>query len=188
MQLKPFDDLLTEDKPLKPVNELLMQPTGSELRPLDDLLNPSSILPDKTQITQSFGDYNPIEPTQGNLAGDTNFAAKENTPVSLPKGNWYIQNARNNASPVGAPRDYTNEGYGNDVIAQNTQTGEKLHFLHLAGTNVKTGDIVSGNTIVGMTGSSGNSTGPNLGVEYYDKNGKLGEVMQSPYKDAFAIQ
>lgn len=194
--MNPLDEYLAKNK---------LQPTGNTLdnyleenkpqpqqsgNPLDEYLanQGSKILPYKTQVTQSFGTYNPIEPTTGNLSGDTNFAASENTPVSLPKGQWYIQTARNNANPQGSSGDYTNEGYGNDVIAQNTQTGEKLHFLHLAGTNVQSGDIVSGNTIVGMTGDSGNSTGPNLGVEYYDKNGKIGEVMQSPYRDAFAIQ
>lgn len=163
---------------------------GGSGNELDDFLaqRNNKVLPDKTQVTQSFGTVNPIEPTEGHRAGDTNFAAERNTPVSLPKGQWYIQSARNNANPEGAAGDYTNEGYGNDVIAENTQTGEKLHFLHLAAANVKPGDIVGGNAVVGMTGNSGNSTGPNLGVEYYDQNGKIGEVLDSPYRDAFNIQ
>lgn len=154
----------------------------SRKQSVDEFLNgQQAILKTPTQVTQSFGTVNPIEPTAGHKAGDTNYAAQENTPVSVPQGQWYIQSAYNQADPKGAPGNYTNQGYGNDVIAQNTQTGEKLHFLHLAGTQVKPGDIVSGNTVVGTTGNSGNSTGPNLGVEYYDPQGNIGDFEQSPY-------
>lgn len=146
-----------------------------------------NILPGQTQVTQTFGTVNPIEPTEGHKAGDTNFAAQPNTPVTLPKGQWYVVSAFNGANPQGAPGDYTNEGYGNDIIVQNTQTGEKLHFLHLTAANLTPGQMVKGGTIAGMTGDSGNSTGPNLGVEYYNSNGQLSDVLTSPYAQAFNI-
>lgn len=140
-----------------------------------------SILDKPTSITQAFGTYNPIEPTAGHKAGDTNFAASMGDSVSAPPGQWQVVQLYNQAPPTGAPGDYTNEGYGNDITLQNAKTGEKLRFLHLAGVNAATGDIVEGGTPIGQVGDSGNSTGANLGVEYYDQNGQLQDFEQSPY-------
>jgi len=190
------DNQSTETNSPTTMDEYLgKQSNSSQSKTMDQYLaNPQpeqeqqSILPNQTQVTQDFGTVNPIEPTEGHKAGDTNFAASPNTPVSLPTGSWYVVSAFNGAKPQGAPGDYTNEGYGNDVIVENTQTGEKLHFLHLNSANVQPGQIVKGGTVAGMTGDSGNSTGPNLGVEYYNANGQLSDVLSSPYAKDFAIQ
>lgn len=65
-------------------------------------------------------------------------------------------------------------------MLQNLDTGEKIRFSHLSQVGVKTGDIVGGQP-VGLSGATGNVTGPHLDVEYYDKKGKLSDVMKSPY-------
>lgn len=190
----PEEYLAQQQNPSQMVtpDEYLAKQSTSMQTPEEYLANQDNkeepILPNKTQVTQDFGTVNPIEPTAGHKAGDTNFAAQANTPVKLPKGSWYVVSAFNGANPNGAPGDYTNEGYGNDVIVQNTQTGEKLHFLHLSSANLQPGQIAKGGTIAGMTGDSGNSTGPNLGVEYYNAKGELNDVLASPYAQAFMIQ
>ncbi len=167
------------------------QTTGiPEFDDLNDLVQnqSSSILPGKTKVTQKTGDYNPIEPTGDHRALDTNFTASPNTPVSLPHGKWQIVKAYTKANPQGRAGDYSdNTGWGNDVWAKNTQTGDTLHLLHLAGVHVQPGQTIEGNSVIGTSGSSGNATGPNLGVEYYDQNNALKPVLESPYKGSFQI-
>lgn len=140
------------------------------------------ILDNPTQVTQNFGTYNPIEPTANHQAGDTNFSADQGQAVHLPPGNWQVVKAYNQASPQGAPGDYAdNSGWGNDVWVKDQQTGQMLHFLHLAGVNAQPGENLGAGAMVGTTGSSGNATGPNLGLEYYDEKGQLNDIMRSPY-------
>lgn len=147
-----------------------------------------SILPTKTEVTQTVGTENPIEPTAGHQALDTNFAADPNTPVKVPNGQWMVVSAYNQAPAQGAPGEYQYDtGWGNNVILENTQTGEKLQFSHLANVNVQPGGFVPGGTVVGATGSSGNATGPNLGVTYFTKDGNIGDIMKSQYANGFQI-
>ncbi len=187
--MKSVDEFLNNEQKQQSVDEFLgtQNPENKNMQTVDEFLNPASVLP-KTQITQSFGNYNPsLEVFSGGKALDTNFAANPNTPVHVPHGQWYVISAYTGAAPEGYVGNPANEGYGNDVMIQNTKTGDKLHFIHLAGVNVKPGQIINGAPIVGMTGSSGNATGPNLGVEYYNSEGKLGDVMQSPYAQYFNV-
>lgn len=162
---------------------LVNAPTG-----WDDQLTQGAILPQSTQVTQNFGNYNPgLEVFSQGYARDTNFATNPNTPVATPPGTWQVINAYNQANPNGTPGDSSNQGYGNAIMLQNKDTGEKLHFIHLAQVGVNPGDIVKGNQVVGLTGSSGNATGPNLGVEYYDRQGNLGDVLKSVYANYFPV-
>jgi len=152
----------------------------------DSGLTQNNVLPNQTQVTQNFGNYNPsLEVFSQGYARDTNFATNSNTPVAAPPGTWQVINAYNQANPNGRPGDGSNQGYGNAVMLQNKDTGEKLHFIHLAQVGVNPGDTVKGNTVVGLTGMSGNATGPNLGVEYYDPNGNMGDVLKSVYANYF---
>lgn len=147
------------------------------------------ILKQPTEITQDFGTYNPIEPTANHRAGDTNFAANEGSPVYLPPGQWQVVKSYSNANPQGAPGDYQdNSGWGNDVWVKDAQTGHMLHFLHLASVNTQDGQTLEEGGLVGTTGSSGNATGPNLGVEYYDEKGQLGDIMKSPYSQYLPVK
>lgn len=170
--------------------------TGSEIDKLspEDLANKISgnedgtILKNPTQITQSFGTVNPIEPTAGNRAGDTNFAANAGDEIAAPPGEWQVIKAYNQANPVGAPGDYAdNSGWGNDVWLKDTKTGQVIHFLHMSDVNASPGETIKGGQIVGTVGDSGNSTGNNLGVEYYDQQGDLGDFMQSPYAKSLPL-
>lgn len=149
--------------------------------PIETLAGTNNILSNPTQITQGFGTYNEIEPTPNHLAGDTNFAANMGEPVKIPSGKWTVTKAYNQASPQGSPGDYSdNAGWGNDVWLKD-EDGHTLHFLHLSNVNVQPGQQIGGGTVVGSTGASGNATGSNLGVEYYDPQGNINDFMQSPY-------
>lgn len=157
--------------------------SNPQLQSVDDFLATSStIVPTDAPITQNYGNYNPsLEVFSGGVARDTNFAVNPNTPIHVPQGQWEVVSAYNDASPEGSVGDGSNEGYGNAVIVQNTETGDKLHLIHLAHVMVKPGQVLPTGSMVGLSGSSGNATGPNLGVEYYDSQGNIGDVMQSPY-------
>lgn len=63
-----------------------------------------------------------------------------------------------------------NGGYGNYVIIHHYVNGKKYTSLygHLASINVKQGDVVNKDTVVGIMGSTGNSTGTHLHLTMYN--------------------
>jgi murein DD-endopeptidase MepM/ murein hydrolase activator NlpD len=63
---------------------------------------------------------------------------------------------------------WNNEGYGNLVIVDNGTY--KTYYAHLSSIPVKVGQIVNEGEIVGISGNTGNSTGPHLHYEIR-KNG-----------------
>lgn len=133
----------------------------------------SKILGGITKVTQAFGNKNPIEKYSGGVNYGTDFRAKVGTPVNLPAGEWEIVEAYNQGG--------MNRGYGNSILAKNKQTGEKLRFSHLSQVGVKPGQTLKGGQI-GQTGATGNVTGPHLDLEFYDKAGRLANVLNSAYK------
>jgi murein DD-endopeptidase MepM/ murein hydrolase activator NlpD len=78
------------------------------------------------------------------------------------------------AAPTGAPVVATasgtvvsagwNGGYGNAVIIQHNDTQQTL-YGHLSKVSVKLGEMIAQGTIIGLVGSTGNSTGPHLHFE-----------------------
>ena len=78
-------------------------------------------------------------------------------------------------------KDYKSAPYGNSVLVENTDTGEKMRLSHLSSVDVSSGDILYSGTIIGKSGATGNVTGPHLDIEYYDKNGALADVLKTPY-------
>jgi len=58
---------------------------------------------------------------------------------------------------------WNNEGYGNLVIIQNGEY--KTYYAHLSEIPVNVGDRVVTGAIIGLSGSTGNSTGPHLHYE-----------------------
>lgn len=138
----------------------------------------NSILPIASKITQAFGIKSPYDVFSHNTNTGTDFAVPEGTPVVVPTGRWRVQQAFNQAQGRGYIGNNTNSGYGNSVVLQNMDTGEKLRFSHLSKVNVAPGDVVGGHT-VGLSGATGNVTGPHLDTEYYDSRGKLGDVTKA---------
>lgn len=62
-------------------------------------------------------------------------------------------------------------GYGNKVVI-NHNNGYKTVYAHLSSIKVRVGQTVPKGTVIGIMGSTGNSTGVHLHFELY-KNGKL---------------
>ena len=137
------------------------------------MLRQDVMLNGKYPMTQAFGNRNPIEKFSGGINYGVDFATPLNTPVALPTGNWQVVEASGNGS--------MNRGYGNSVLAQNMETGERIRFSHLNRLNANPGQKLQGNSVVGYTGSTGNSTGPHIDIEYYKKGGKIANILESSY-------
>ena len=58
---------------------------------------------------------------------------------------------------------WNNEGYGNLVIVQNGPY--RTYYAHLSSIPVKVGDTVNAGQVIGLSGSTGNSTGPHVHYE-----------------------
>jgi murein DD-endopeptidase MepM/ murein hydrolase activator NlpD len=58
---------------------------------------------------------------------------------------------------------WNNEGYGNLVIVENG--AYRTYYAHLSSIPVSVGDSVSAGTTIGLSGNTGNSTGPHLHYE-----------------------
>ena len=63
---------------------------------------------------------------------------------------------------------WSNEGYGNLVIVDNGTY--KTYYAHLSSIPVKVGQTVKEGEVIGISGNTGNSTGPHLHYEIR-KNG-----------------
>jgi hypothetical protein len=63
---------------------------------------------------------------------------------------------------------WNNEGYGNLVIVENG--AYKTYYAHLSSIPVKVGQTVGDGEVIGLSGNTGNSTGPHLHYEIR-KNG-----------------
>lgn len=55
-------------------------------------------------------------------------------------------------------------GYGNNVLVQHGPNYQTL-YAHLSKIDVHEGDLVDQDTVIGLSGSTGNSTGPHLHIE-----------------------
>ncbi len=136
-------------------------------------------------ITQAFGNKNGVEVFSHGVNTGADIGTPENTPVFLPKGKWKVLNAYSGAKG-GYVGDSENSGYGNSVYLQNLDTGEKLRFSHLNSVNVPS-DTMQGGEAVGMTGATGNVTGPHLDVEYHNPAGQLSDFLTSPYAQQLGL-
>ena len=63
-------------------------------------------------------------------------------------------------------------GYGNYVAVCDPKTGVCAQWAHMDKIHVKPGDTVTKGQVIGLTGNSGNSTGPHLDYTV-TKNGRL---------------
>ena len=63
---------------------------------------------------------------------------------------------------------WNNQGYGNLVIVENGDY--KTYYAHLSSIPVSVGDTVTAGTTIGLSGNTGNSTGPHLHYEIRKNN------------------
>lgn len=161
----------------KPVERVVDQ-VGEQLQGGKEAIErfAGGILPTQAPVTQTFNNYNPalykgITKDMRNKGVD--FGVKEGTPVSLPDGNWIVKEASTNNG--------FNRGYGNSVMVENEETGERMRMSHLSRVNVLPGQKIRGGSLVGLSGATGNVTGPHLDLEFYDGQGRIGDVTKSRY-------
>jgi murein DD-endopeptidase MepM/ murein hydrolase activator NlpD len=69
-------------------------------------------------------------------------------------------------------------GYGNTVVVRHSD-GLQTRYAHLASLKVKPGDTVSAHQVLGLVGSTGNSTGPHLHFEVI-RSGERVNPRESP--------
>lgn len=134
-------------------------------------------------VSQKFGARNPGEIYSGGVNYGTDFAIAKGTPVNLPQGNWKVLETFSGATAEGPNNRQRgiNRGYGNSILVQNLDTGEKLRFSHLSSVGVRPGQTINGGQI-GKSGATGNvlgKTGAHLDVEYYDPSGKIADLASS---------
>ena len=109
------------------------------------------------RITSNFG-YR-IHPISGvrKLHGGVDLIKNHNDPI-----NAFVSGTVSFAG-------WNNQGFGNLVIV-NENNGYRHFYAHLNSINVKTGQKVTTNTVIGRQGTTGNSTGSHL--HYEVRNGK----------------
>ena len=131
-------------------------------------------------ITQTFGQRSKYDVFSGGRNWGVDYAAPAGTPVTLPDGKWKVVDAYAGAPEKGWIGNKANSGYGNSVLVQNEDTGEKLRLSHLSKVAVKTGEKIGGG-LIGLSGQSGNTNGNHLDSEYMDANGRKADVLKTPY-------
>jgi len=136
------------------------------------------------QITQGYGNPNSIY--KSGTHGGVDFAVPTGTSVALPAGQWKVLKAFSGATAQGPnnAQEGINGGYGNSILAQNTQTGEMIRVSHLSKVGVGAGQIIPGGKVIALSGATGKTrgrTGQHVDVEYYNQKGQRADILKSPY-------
>lgn len=124
-------------------------------------------------ITQDFGNYNPgLEPGSGyNMGTDIRTRDLAQKAIYLPVGATVMQVFQDDGTRFGDVSGH--QGYGNSVLLQ-LPTGEMIRLSHfdIMG-NFEVGQTVQPGTFIGIPGTSGNTAGEHLDVEYYNQQGQI---------------
>ena len=72
------------------------------------------------------------------------------------------------------------DGYGNQCLIYHPEIDSYTRYGHMMDIMVNVGDVVEAGTIVGHVGSTGNSTGPHLHLEYIVPDGAGGYTYTNP--------
>ena len=150
---------------------------------LGDLMTPllMIILLEKLVESQMEQDE-PVSSVQGEVAVNQ---GPKTEPSGRPVGGVLTQNFHPGhngldfgivvGTPVEATMDgkvvhagWNNQGYGNLVIVDNGTY--KTYYAHLSSIPVSVGDSVTAGTTIGLSGNTGNSTGPHLHYEIRQNN------------------
>lgn len=128
-------------------------------------------------VTQPYGNYNPIEPSPGNINYGTDFRVKDlqdKTVRNLFNQALRVVEVYGNAQPgSGGVGNMENRGYGNSVLLA-LEDGSMIrvsHFDNLAPLRV--GDTIQPGQEIGVAGATGNVTGAHSDVEVYSPEGKI---------------
>lgn len=148
----------------------------------------NTIIPGKAPITETFGEVQPgVEVFSGGITTGTGIGVKTGTPLATPPGQWKVVSAFDGAKQKGYIGDSDGEGWGNNIVVQNVETGEELRYSHLSQVEVAEGDTINGNRVIGLSGQSGNVTGPHLNLQYMTPDGQPADVLKSAYAEYLPI-
>ncbi len=100
--------------------------------------------------------------------------------VHPTSGEWRFHSGTDLGAPMGTPvlAAYSGRvsiaeflgGYGLSILLDHNQGGEETRYGHLSEIFVKPGQWVQQGTVIGLVGSTGNSTGPHLHFETLQAN------------------
>ena len=76
--------------------------------------------------------------------------------------------------------DNYQDGYGNQCLIYRSEIDSYTRYAHMMDIMVNVGDVVVAGTIIGHVGSTGNSTGPHLHLEYIVPDGAGGYTYTNP--------
>jgi len=142
----------------------------------------NTIIPKAAPVTETVGERQPgVEVFSGGITTGTGLGVPVGTPVATPPGTWKVVQTNTGAKQNGKIGDSDGQGWGNFVLVQNQQTGEMLRYAHLSDVGVANGDTIKGNKVVGLSGMSGNVTGPHLNLQLLSPKGEPEDVLQSQY-------
>lgn len=153
---------------------------------LGDLMTPLLMMILLEKLVESQMDAQGTQADQ--TAGTISAAAKQvsqNEPSGRPVGGVLTQdfhtghNGLDFGIPVGTEvkstmdgnviyAGWNNQGYGNLVIVENGDY--KTYYAHLSSIPVSVGDSVTAGATIGLSGNTGNSTGPHLHYEIRRNN------------------
>ncbi len=135
----------------------------------------SGIFGQDRTITQPYGNVNPIEPTPGHVNLGTDIRTRDLTgsqrELKLPVGATVVQVYQDDGTRFGDQSGH--QGYGNSLLLQ-LPSGEMLRFSHLSTVlNVQPGDQIQPGEVFGTPGTTGNTDGQHLDLEYYNPQGQI---------------
>lgn len=72
------------------------------------------------------------------------------------------------------------DGYGNQVLVYHPMYDAYTRYCHMSTVYVSLNETIGAGTIVGLVGSTGNSTGPHLHLEWIVPDGTGGYIYENP--------
>lgn len=124
-------------------------------------------------VTQDYGNINPMEPTKGNVNYGTDIRTRDlpNRVYRLPVDAEVVGVLYDDGTRFGDQSGHA--GYGNSILVR-LKSGEMLRFSHMGSMkNVKEGEIIKAGDVFGTPGTTGNTAGEHLDLEYYNANGQI---------------
>lgn len=120
----------------------------------------------QAMVSQGYGNANQALYGAGTHRGvDIAPYGGSNLPIALPFAVEVVA-----SDNQGDPR------YGNSVLVRIPSTGEMLRISHMMNpSSFRPGDVIGANQTLGLTGSTGYSTGVHTDLEYYDANGQISD-------------
>lgn len=117
-------------------------------------------------------------PLIGNFKVTTEYKKKGNWAAGWHTGIDLVGNENIYSSCLGVVSDVgIDNSYGNYLVIKNDIDGRFHWFCHLSKINIKKGDRVQKGTLIGIMGSTGNSTGKHLHFEIRNPSNKYADTI-----------